>query len=101
MYVEMITQRLSEGIGVSIISLWEIAKLHENGRIAFACPVDEWLDKALQYPGFALLDLNVPIVLESTRLPGSFHKDPADQLIVATARILDVPLMTLDSKITE
>ena len=46
-----------------------------------------------------LLDLTLSIVVESTRLPGMFHRDPADQIIVATARTYSVPLLTADGKI--
>ena len=50
-------------------------------------------------PGIQLLPLTAPIAAESTELPGSFHKDPADQIIVATARVLGVPLITADGQI--
>jgi PIN domain nuclease of toxin-antitoxin system len=57
------------------------------------------LDTALQYPGIQLLALTPEIAVESTRLPGEFHRDPADQIIVATARIYDCPLLTVDDRI--
>ena len=88
----------TQGLGVSIISCWEVAKLVENQRLGLSCPVDEWLDAALSYPGIQLLNLTVPIVIASTRLKG-FHRDPADQLIVATANVHEVPLLTADAKI--
>ena len=87
------------GLGVSIISCWEVAKKVEIGKLALDRPVDEWIDGALAYPGVRLLDLTVPIIVESTRLPRPFHRDPADQLIVATARTLGAPLATLDSQL--
>ncbi|HEY4723098.1 MAG TPA: type II toxin-antitoxin system VapC family toxin [Anaerolineae bacterium] len=89
----------SRGLGVSIISCWEVAKLVEYGRLVLPHPVAEWLDQALAYPGIHLLDLTPRIVVESTQLPGTFHRDPADQLIVATARAYDLPLVTLDDRI--
>ena len=88
-----------QGLGVSIISCWEVAKLVENHRLTLPCSVTEWLDQALAYPGVRLLELTPRIVVESTGLPGVFHRDPADQLIVATARIYQCPLITLDTKI--
>ena len=91
--------RRDEGIGVSIISCWEIAKKVEKGKLALSLSVKEWIDQALQYPGIRLLPLTPQIVLDSTQLPGAFHQDPADQLIVATARIYDTRLMTSDTKI--
>lgn len=89
----------AEGLGVSLISCWEIAKLIEYDRIELPNPLEEWLEQALTYPGVVLLDLTIPIVLEATRLPGEFHRDPADQLIVATARVHEATLATADRKI--
>lgn len=89
----------ADGLGVSIISCWEIAKLVEYGRLVLPSPVEEWLNQALSYPGIRLLELTPRIVVESTRLPAPFHRDPADQLIVATARVYNSLLMTVDDKI--
>jgi PIN domain nuclease of toxin-antitoxin system len=88
----------SDGLGVSIYSCWEVAKLVEYNRLTIACSLEEWFRSALAYPGIQLLDLTLPIAIESTRLIG-FHKDPADQIIVATAKILDIPILTADEKI--
>ena len=95
---QQIQEYQPQGLGVSIISCWEIAKLVENRKVGFSCPVDEWLETALAYPGIQLLDLTLPIAIASTRLE-DFHRDPADQLIVATARVYGVPLLTADAKI--
>jgi len=89
------------GIAVSAISCWEVAKLVERGRLTLPCPVFDWFQQALAYPGVRLIELSPHICVESTQLPGEFHRDPADQIIVATARVLDVPLVTADSKILE
>lgn len=93
-----IEEHQTQGLGVSIISCWEVAKLVENQKLGLLCSVEEWLDTALTYPGIQLLNLTVPIVIESTRLQG-FHRDPADQLIVATAKVYGAPLLTADAKI--
>jgi PIN domain nuclease of toxin-antitoxin system len=85
--------------GVSIISCWEVAKLVEYGRLKLDRSVGLWIESALAQPGVLLLDLNPRIVVESTQLPQPFHRDPADQLIVATARVFQSPLMTQDSNI--
>lgn len=87
------------GIAVSAISCWEVAKLVEHGRLVLPCPVFDWLQQALSYPGVRLIELSPHICADSTQLPGTFHRDPADQIIVATARVLDLPLMTVDAKI--
>jgi PIN domain nuclease of toxin-antitoxin system len=95
---EWIQEYQSQGLGISIIYCWEVAKLIEVGRLTLSISVEDWLEGALAYPGVQLLDLTIPIVVESTKLT-SFHRDPADQMIVATARIYGCPLLTADSKI--
>lgn len=96
---KMLDARAVEGIGVSIISCWEVAKLVEYGRLKLPQDVAEWVGVALAYPGVRLVELTPGIAVESTRLPQPFHKDPADQIIVATARVRDYPVVTADEKI--
>ena len=98
-YYDYIQEHELEGLGDSVFSCWEVAKLVEGGRISLSLPVGEWMAKALSYPGIRLLDFSPEVAVESTQLPGVFHRDPADQIIVATARIYTCPLMTLDTKI--
>ncbi len=86
-------------IGISAISLWEIAKLVENGRLELPGSLDKWFVQALSYPGVQIIELTPEIAAESTRLPGAFHKDPADQIIVDTARIMKCKLVTSDERI--
>jgi PIN domain nuclease of toxin-antitoxin system len=83
------------------MSCWEIAKKAEIGKLVLDRPVQDWLDGALRLPDVQLLDLSMPIVIESTRLPQGFHRDPIDQIIVATARVLKCPLFTRDRKILQ
>lgn len=89
----------ADGFGISAISCWEIAKLVEYDRLMLPTSVEKWLHQALAYPGVELLSLTPQIAVESTQLPAPIHRDPADQIIVATARIYECPLMTLDNKI--
>lgn len=98
-YKNFIQSNEAIGLGVSIISLWEVAKLVESGRLILPILIRNWLDLATSYPGIRVLDLTADIVVDSTQLPGAFHRDPADQLIVATARIYDCPVVTIDRKI--
>jgi PIN domain nuclease of toxin-antitoxin system len=86
-------------VAVSIISLWEIALLESKERISLPNPIKEWFKKALDEPKIDVIDLSREIVIESNHLPGTFHRDPADRIIVATSRILNAPLVTSDSKI--
>ncbi|MEG4999090.1 type II toxin-antitoxin system VapC family toxin [Microcoleus sp. B4-D4] len=95
---DWIQQYQSQGLGVSMISCWEVAKLVELERLTLSLAVDEWLAAALAYPGVQQLELTIPIIIQSTKLTG-FHRDPADQLIVATAKIHGCPVLTADAKI--
>jgi len=96
---QIIQAHETDALGVSAISFWEVAKLVECGRLELPCPLPEWFDEALGYPGIRLIELTPAIAIESTRLPGEFHRDPADQIIVATARLRGCPLVTSDSRI--
>mgnify|MGYP001803646922 FL=1 len=97
-YQKWLKENETNGIGVSIVSCWEIAKLVEKGRLTLPLIITEWMELALTYPGVRLLDLTLPIVIDSTLLAG-FHSDPFDQMIVATARYNDSSLLTADAKI--
>ena len=68
--LEIIQAHQASGLGINIISCWEIAKLVEKGRLSFDCTLEEWLEPALAYPGVELLDLNLSIILQSSRLAG-------------------------------
>jgi PIN domain nuclease of toxin-antitoxin system len=61
----------------------------------------DWINQALGAPGLSLVPLLPEIAIESSRLPGSFHGDPADRILVATARKLGAHLVTDDSKIKD
>ncbi|MEB3192970.1 MAG: type II toxin-antitoxin system VapC family toxin [Snowella sp.] len=86
-------------IGVSAISCWELAMLVSKDRITLSMDVQVWLDLAFQHPKAKLLPLSPEIAVVSTRLPGSFHGDPADRLIVASSLVHKVPLISKDEKI--
>jgi len=62
---------------------------------------EEWFEDALSYPGIRLLELTPEIAIESTQLPGDLHRDPADQMIVATAKVYGCPLVTSDGRLLE
>ena len=86
-------------IFVSAITPMEIGMLVAKSRLALSKDVLDWINEALTQPGIALLPLSPEIAIGSTRLPGSPHGDPADRVIIATARQLGVPLVTADRKI--
>ena len=84
---------------VSAISAWELAMLVEKGRITLAMDVDDWLETVSEIEGVRFAPVDKEVAVQSTRLPGEFHKDPADRMIVALARHFNVPVVTADEKI--
>lgn len=87
------------GIFVSAISAWEIAMLVERERLVLSMDVDSWLATVSAIEAVRFVPVDVDIATKSVDLPGEFHKDPADRMIVATARKFAVPLITKDEKI--
>ncbi len=100
-YESLLHSKQNDGLGVSAISCWEIALLRKKLQIDFSVPILEWLEASLSLPHIELLPLSPRIAVESNNLPGLFHKDPADRIIVATARVYGCPIVTYDSKILE
>ena len=86
---------------VSAITAWEIALLVSKGRLTLHKDVGEWLTQAFSLPGIRLQPLNVAIAVASSRLPGTPHGDPADRIIMATARYLGAQLVTADGPLLE
>ena len=86
---------------IAAISLWEIALLASLGRIVLGKSVGLWLEEALADPGPAIDPLSRQIAIESYALPDAFHRDPADRLIVAAARVANATLMTRDRRILD
>ena len=86
---------------VSDISLWEVAMLATLGRIRLALPLREWLDKAVAPPLVRRQGISPAVATEVAALPDSFHRDPADRILVATARVLGATLLTNDRRIVD
>ena len=84
---------------VSSISAWEIAMLVERGRLQLTMDVEKWLDIVTEIDAVRFVPVNNRIAIKSVALPGEFHKDAADRLIVATARDAAAPLVTADENI--
>lgn len=68
-------------------------------RIQLDRPVEQWVDIALALPKIQLAALDPAIAVRSTKLPGEFHADPADRIIVATALEHAAPILTPDERI--
>lgn len=96
---ELIAENENNIIGVSAISCWEVCKLVEYRRLELPVPLAQWFASASLYPGIQILPLTPEVAIHSTQLPGTFHRDPADQIIVATARLHNCPLITSGTKL--
>lgn len=86
---------------VSAITPWEIALLVSKGRLTLDVDVMDWVRGALSVPGVTLVPLEPEIAVASTRLPWEMHADPADRILVATARHLSATLVTADGALLE
>lgn len=91
----------SAQLGVCAISIWEVGMLESKGRLRLSKGCLDWVREALSAPGLRLLPLTPEIAIESSRLPGQIHGDPADRILAATARILNATLVTKDLKLLE
>lgn len=99
-----LTRELDDSRGqvlLSAITAWEIAMLQKKGRLVLSMDLDEWLGAVNSIERVEVAPLSAEVAVESTRLPGTFHKDPADRFIVALARQLNAPLLTADGKIRD
>ena len=105
---EKLSQKVKKLIGeadgyeemlLSAISPWEFSKLLEKRRIGISCDPENWINSALDMPKFRLVPLSPGLAYRSTVLPQPFHSDPADQIIVATAREENATILTKDERI--
>jgi PIN domain nuclease of toxin-antitoxin system len=85
-----------QGVLISAISVWEVATKAALGKLTLDRDVRAWIQLASSYPGLSVVPIDPEDALESTSLPGTFHKDPADRMIIALARRLDCAIVTSD-----
>lgn len=98
----MLEKAVPDGrLHVSIISVWEVAMLEAKGRLTLSADCESWVQEALAAPGIHLAELTSHIAISSTRLPGVFHGDPADRILIATARETEATLLTADRAILQ
>lgn len=93
----ILTAHRQQTLFLSAISIWEIAMLEKQKRIALHQPIQKWIRTATE--DLNVIPISADIALESVLLPNCEHKDPADRLILATARILDLKILSQDEKI--
>lgn len=86
---------------VSSITAWEVAMLVERGRLVLTMDVDDWLETVASIEGVYFVPVGKEVAVQSVRLPGDFHPDPADRMITALARHYSLAVVTADKKIQE
>jgi PIN domain nuclease of toxin-antitoxin system len=84
---------------LSDVSLWEVATLVERGRLELDVPLSEWLAAAAHPRSVRILPITTAIAAEIAALPETFHRDPADRVIVSTCRVMGLALLTHDTRI--
>ncbi|HET7435117.1 MAG TPA: type II toxin-antitoxin system VapC family toxin [Thermoanaerobaculia bacterium] len=89
----------ADKIGIAAITCWEVALLHQRGRITIRGDVAQWLHSATATENVTVLPLSVEVAVRASRLPDVI-RDPADRLIVATALEHGTSLVTKDGRIT-
>lgn len=94
-------EQVSGALVISAISVWEVAVKVQSGKLAIPMDIIRWYELARSYPSTVIEPLSPLDAIASTQLPGNFHKDPADRIIVSLARRLTVPLLTCDRKILD
>ena len=92
-------ERESEGVGISAVTVWEVGNLVRKGKLGLQLTLSAWVERFRATHGFHDVPLSTDIVIEAANLPGQLHGDPADRFLVATARHLDIPLVTRDKRI--
>jgi len=93
--------RESARVLLSAASVWEISILIAKQRIELDQPLGSWVRKFVTAKGFDTVSFTVPMAIEASAIPPRFLKDPADRFLVATARHLDIPIVTRDKRILE
>jgi PIN domain nuclease of toxin-antitoxin system len=91
----------ASALAVSAISVWELAMLVKRRRLTLATSVGAWVEASLRPPGARIIPVGAAIALDSTQLPDfDQHRDPADRMIIATARRHGT-LLTCDETVLE
>ena len=90
--------RENGSVFISAISVWEVSMLEQKNRVILNKPCIDWIKNAMRY-GIKLLELTPEIAIQSTQLPSYCAGDPADRIIIATARIESLLLLTCDERI--
>lgn len=89
----------SQTLAISAISVWEVGMLEAKGRITCTPDCSTWINQALSFPGLTFIPLTPDIAIQSSRLPGEIHGDPADRILAATCLQMNASLLTKDRQL--
>lgn len=93
--------KLEDGLLISPITIWEIGMLVEKKRIVLEMDCMNWIEQLLDLPNIRLLPISPRIAIQSTRLPGLIHGDPADRILISSAHEEGAVFVTCDQKLLE
>jgi PIN domain nuclease of toxin-antitoxin system len=96
-----VLQAEDTAVGVSVISCAELACLADRQRIVLDRHWRQWFKEVIELNGWQVIDIDLQIVEEAYSLPGEYHRDPADRIIAATARLKHLTILTADQKILD
>jgi len=96
---QIVAARAAEGVFISSVTVWEVGNLLRKGTVGLDTSLRDWIELFRAEGGYNDAPLTTEIVVEAANLPGRLHNDPADRFLVATARNLNVPLVTRDKRI--
>jgi PIN domain nuclease of toxin-antitoxin system len=95
----MTTRSAEQDLWISLISVWEVGKKVEKKHLVLDRPLSQWLDEGVSQEGLGVWEMTRSILVQSCELPQPFHGDPADQILVATARHHGAVIVTKDDRI--
>ena len=101
-YLQIIEQySRKDHVRISAISIWELGMLVAKKRLTLSKDVSLWVKESLKASSLAVESLSADILLESTQMDDSAHGDPADRMILTTAKHIKAAVMTADTQMIE
>ena len=86
---------------LSPVSAWEIGLLVRRGRLELGISAETYIERAFRLPGVRIAALTPEIAVRSSYLPGNLHEDPVDRMLVSTAIIMGLKLVTRDQRLLD
>jgi PIN domain nuclease of toxin-antitoxin system len=98
----VISQAASTGaLYLSPVSAWEIGLLVQRGRLDLGIAAESYVERAFELPGVRIAALTPEIAVRASYLPGDLHEDPADRMLVSTAIVMGLKLVTRDKRLLD